>query len=92
MLKRQAVGTELHANPPLSETETGVYRRNLKTYRLLSRLSDTLLNIYLNTSVGIATGYGLDNQGSGVESRWGLEIFFSTASRPGLQPTQPPIQ
>jgi hypothetical protein len=40
------------------------------------------------SSVGIATGYGLD--GPGIESRWGRD--FSHASRPALGPTQPPVQ
>ena len=38
--------------------------------------------------VGIATGYGLD--GPGIESRWGRD--FPHLSRPGLGPTQPPVQ
>ena len=40
------------------------------------------------SSVGIATGYGLD--GPGIESRWGRD--FPHLSRPALGPTQPPIQ
>jgi hypothetical protein len=40
------------------------------------------------SSVGIATGYGLD--GPGNESRWGRD--FSHTSRPVLGPTQPPVQ
>jgi hypothetical protein len=44
-----------------------------------------------DSSVGIATGYGMDD--GGFESRQGLGIFlFATASRPALGPTQPPIQ
>ena len=39
----------------------------------------------LGSSVGIATGYGLDGQG--IESQWG-EIFHP--SRPALGPIQPP--
>ena len=39
------------------------------------------------SSVGIATGYGLDDPG--IESRWG-EIF--RPSRPALWPTQPPVK
>jgi hypothetical protein len=39
--------------------------------------------------IGIAMGYGLDEQG--LESRQGLGIFlFITASRPALGPTQLP--
>ena len=40
------------------------------------------------SSVGIATGYGLD--GPGIESRWGRD--FPDLSRPALGPTQPPVQ
>jgi len=41
-----------------------------------------------DSSVGIATRYGLD--GPGIESRWGRD--FPRPSRPALGPTQPPIQ
>jgi hypothetical protein len=41
-----------------------------------------------DSSVGIATAYGLD--GPGIESRWGRD--FSHLSRPALRPTQPPVQ
>jgi hypothetical protein len=41
-----------------------------------------------DSSVGIATGYGLD--GPGIESRWGRD--FSHTSKPALGPTQPPVQ
>jgi hypothetical protein len=40
------------------------------------------------SSVGIATGYGLDDPG--IESRWRRD--FSHRSRPALEPTQPPVQ
>jgi hypothetical protein len=40
------------------------------------------------SSVGIATGYGLD--GPGIESRWGQD--FPHLSRPALGPTQTPVQ
>jgi hypothetical protein len=41
-----------------------------------------------DSSVGIATRYGLD--GPGIESLWGRE--FPHPSRPALGPTQPTIQ
>ena len=41
-----------------------------------------------DSSVGIATRYGLD--GPGIESRWGRD--FPHPSRPALRPTQPPVQ
>jgi len=41
-----------------------------------------------DSSVGIATGYGLD--GPEIESRWGRD--FLRLSRPTLGPTQPPVQ
>ena len=40
------------------------------------------------SSVGIATGQGLD--GPGIESRWRRD--FPHLSRPALGPTQPPVQ
>ena len=42
----------------------------------------------LGSSVGIATGYGMN--GPGIESRWGRD--FPHLSRPALEPTQPPVQ
>jgi hypothetical protein len=41
-----------------------------------------------DSSVGIVTGYGLDDPG--IESRRGRD--FSHTSRPALWPTQPPVQ
>ena len=44
-----------------------------------------------DSSVGIASGYGLD--GPGIESWWGRD--FPHLSRPAIrptQPTQPPVQ
>ena len=58
--------------------------------------SQGLQNIYQSplpirgpgSSVGIATGYGLD--GPGIESRWRRN--FPHLSRPAVGPTQPPVQ
>jgi hypothetical protein len=44
-----------------------------------------------DSAVGIATDYGLDEQGVGVRVPAGARIFY-IASRPALQPNQPPIQ
>ena len=42
----------------------------------------------LGSSVGIATGYGMD--GPGIESRWGRD--FPPLFRPALGSTYPPLQ
>ena len=43
-----------------------------------------------DSSVSIATGYGLD--GPGIESRWGEARFSASVQTGLLGPTQPPIQ
>jgi hypothetical protein len=43
-----------------------------------------------DSSVGMATGYGLGGWGS-ISSR-GWTFLYSTTTRPALGPTQPPIQ
>jgi hypothetical protein len=46
-----------------------------------------------DSSVGIATGYGLDDQGGGSSSPGRVKNFhFSIASRPALGSTQPPLK
>jgi hypothetical protein len=46
-----------------------------------------------DSSVGIATGYGLDDQRGGISSPGRVKNFhFSTSSRQGLRSTQPPIK
>jgi hypothetical protein len=46
-----------------------------------------------DSAVGIATGYGLDDQGFGVRVPVGGKNFhFSMSSRSTLGPTQPSIQ
>ena len=47
-----------------------------------------MLWLETNSTVGIATRYGLDDPG--IESRWGRD--FSHPSIPALGPTQPAIQ
>jgi hypothetical protein len=47
-----------------------------------------LLRTGPGSSVGIATGYGLDDPG--IESRWGARLFAYVQTGPG--PTQPPVQ
>jgi hypothetical protein len=52
-----------------------------------------LVQVLVDSWVGRATGYGLDDRMIGFDSRRGLGIFiFTTASRPVLGPSQPPIQ
>jgi hypothetical protein len=53
---------------------------------LLSSSSSSLVG--RDSSVGIATRYGLD--GPGIESRWWRD--FPHPSRPALSPTEPPVQ
>jgi hypothetical protein len=48
----------------------------------------TALGVGRDSSVDIATRYGLD--GPGIESWWGRD--FPHQSRPALGPTQPPVQ
>ena len=47
-----------------------------------------ITSLWAGSSVGIATGYGLD--GPGIESRWGRD--FPHLSGPTLGPTQTPVQ
>ena len=55
---------------------------------LHTALIQTVYYVGRDSSVGIATGYGLD--GPGIESRWGRD--FPHLSIPALGPTQPPLQ
>jgi len=48
----------------------------------------TLYTVGRDSSVGTATGYGLD--GPGIESQW--RRYFPHLSRPAMGPSQPPVQ
>jgi hypothetical protein len=75
---RHAKCTESHWSHPTP--------RNLKNVILL-------LQERRDRSVGIATGYGLDDQGGGSSSPGGVKNFhFSISSRLALGSTQPPIK
>jgi hypothetical protein len=71
--------------------------RSTPTHRPLPDLyqgfrTRTSRNWNRDSTVGIATGYGLDDRGFGVRVHVGSRIFFSTSSRLALWATQPPIQ
>jgi hypothetical protein len=52
-----------------------------------------LMKMSRDSSVGIATGYGLEDQGGGSSSPGRVNIFcFSISSRPALGSTQRPIK
>jgi hypothetical protein len=67
--------------PSSFKTKAGIFRQNFVKFQSIKFNPDN--------SVGIATGYGLDDRGSILERG---KILFSTASRPALGPTQPPIE
>jgi hypothetical protein len=66
-------------------------RRNLSALGHDNCISFTQTN-YGNGVVGIAAGYGLDDRGSRSSSPGRVKnLFFSTADRPALGFTQPPL-
>ena len=74
-------------------TDTEDYKRNyLNYYNIIHiyiyNIMSIMQQVGLGGSVGIATGYGLDDPG--IESQWGRD--FPHLSRPALGPTQPPVQ
>jgi hypothetical protein len=68
--------------------------------QVLSRLCEVRKELIISftskdseSSVGIATGYGLDDQGGGSSSPGRVKNFhFSISPRPALGSTQPPIK
>jgi hypothetical protein len=64
----------------------------LAMYKLKSNVA-LCWKVSWGSSVGRATGYGLDDAMIGIRFPAGLGMFlFGTTSRPTLGPTQPPIQ
>jgi hypothetical protein len=62
-------------------------------YAVINYLTNQLTCVSRDSSVGIATGYGLDDQGGGSASPCRVKNFhFSISSRPVLGSTQPPIK
>ena len=72
----------------LSECNTAAWEMGNIKERRLSYFERRLSVSGLGSSVGIATGYGLD--GPGIESRFRRD--FPHLSRPALGSTQPPVQ
>jgi len=68
----------------------GIFRCSIAAseFWFQAKLVDPLPQVGRESSVGIATRYGLD--GPGIECRWGRD--FPHLSRPAVGPTQPPIQ
>jgi hypothetical protein len=89
-IRRNRAGWILSQSMWLFGRRTGGYRKCSLCFRFDVKY---IVFVYSYTggpgsSVGIATGYGLD--GPGIESRWGR--YFPHLSRPALGPTQPPVQ
>jgi hypothetical protein len=72
----------------LSRLQEALHRRHLVYCVSVTSYSSYVIKCGPGSSVGIATGFGLD--GPGIEYRWGRD--FSHTSRPALGPTQPPVQ
>jgi hypothetical protein len=65
----------------ISVTETGTHCQQIYIIIYISR----------DSSVGIVTGYGLEDRGVGFRVPVGSRIFF-TSSRPAVGSIQPPVQ
>jgi hypothetical protein len=55
------------------------------------KLRKSAIALYCHSSVGTATSYGLHGRSS-IPGRYKYIFLYSTASRPALGPSQPPIQ
>ena len=89
-------------HPPNPSSSALTLKQNQTVFIVISTYTNKLCKTYtkitpcfgvrtpssLCSSVGIATGHGLD--GPGIESRWGRD--FPHLSRPALGPTQSPVQ
>jgi hypothetical protein len=65
-----------------------IYLNNPGLFLCQDKQNTPICNCGPGSSVGIATGCGLD--GPGIEFWWGPD--FPHLSRPALGPTQPPVQ
>ena len=94
LLRVPNFGVSRGSKMQLNTRTTGDQRIKYIKYTNIWAVSGLYLNFIikyttgLDSSVGIATLYGLD--GPGIESRWRRD--FPHPSRPALRPTQPPIQ
>jgi hypothetical protein len=66
---------------------------DLKIFTIYKIVFQHILFMSRDSLVGIATGYGLDDQGGGNSSPGRVKnVYFSISSRPALGSTQPPIK
>ena len=88
--RQNSMGTTLRSRRPV-ESSASLFLET-RNWNLKGRLQIQKVNqcfsVGRDSSVGIATRYGLD--GPGTESRRGRD--FPHPPRPALRPTQPPIQ
>ena len=76
--------TSLNCDETLTEgLEQKMFHKNIINFWTIP-----ICSLWPGSSVGIATGYGLD--GPRIESRWSRD--FPHLFRPALGPTQPPVQ